>query len=341
MKVSVVGGAGYVGGELLRLLLQHPEVTELTVTSRSQAGKPISEIHPTLALLTETRFTGLTPEEAANGRDVVFLALEHGASTDLMPDILDAGPGLVVDLAADFRIHDGRLHERSYGPHRRPELVHRFQYGLADIVGQDLKGAVAIASPGCFATAAQLALYSIAGLKLSAPPVVFAVTGSSGAGQAPRASTHHPYRSGNLFAYQPMGHRHEGEVLEQWRTWRGNSEASARLATHSGPFVRGIYATLHCHLSDPIHDIESVLMSRYSGRPFVRILGRPPTLGDVVGTNIAAIGASLSDEGTEVQVMCAIDNLIKGAGGQAIQAMNLSLGFDERSGLSLPSVTAQ
>jgi N-acetyl-gamma-glutamylphosphate reductase len=127
MRVTVVGGAGYAGGELVRLLLQHPEVRELTVTSRSQAGKPLAEVHPQLTLLTGARFSGLTAAEAAQGRDVVFLALEHGESSRLMGDIFDAGPGLVVDLAADFRIHDGRLHERYYGPHPAAALVHRFQ----------------------------------------------------------------------------------------------------------------------------------------------------------------------------------------------------------------------
>jgi N-acetyl-gamma-glutamyl-phosphate reductase len=248
MKVAVIGGAGYAGGELLRLLLQHPDVHEVIATSRSQAGKPVSDVHPQLTLLTDMRFSGATPAEAAAGKDVAFLALEHGESSRVMAAVVDAGAGLVVDLAADFRIHDGRLHERHYGAHPEPALVHRFEYGLADVRGEELRGARAIAAPGCFATAAQLALYSIAGLPLAAPPAVFAVTGSSGAGQSPRATTHHPSRANNMFAYAVMGHRHEGEVQEQWRAWRNDPDARARLMTHSGPWVRGIYATLHAHL---------------------------------------------------------------------------------------------
>src|SRR5690606_31414972 len=154
--------------------------------------------------------------------------------------------------AADFRIHDGRLHERYYGPHPAAALVHHFRYGLADVAGAELHGARAIAAPGCFATAAQLALYAICDLTPAAPPVIFAVTGSSGAGQAPRPTTHHPARAHNLFAYGMMGHRHEDEVVEQWRTWRNDPSATVRLMPHSGPFVRGIHATLHCHLATPI-----------------------------------------------------------------------------------------
>ncbi len=337
MKVAVVGAAGYAGSELLRILLQHPEVTELVATSRSQAGKPIGEVLPQLSLLTDARFAALTPAEAAKGVDVVYLALEHGESSRVMGEVVDAGPGMIVDIAADFRIKDGRLHAAYYGEHPAPALVHRFSYCLADVVGGSLKGAKGIAAPGCFATAAQLALYGIAELPVAAPPVIFAVTGSSGAGQTPKPTTHHPARAGNLFAYSPMSHRHEGEMVEQWRTWRGDANASARLMTHSGPFVRGIHATLHAHLvGEASANVNDILRARFAKRPFIRVMDRPPQLSDVVGSNLAALHAVVAPDGREVQVMCVIDNLIKGAGGQAVQAANLALGISETAGLTAP-----
>lgn len=337
MRVAVIGAAGYVGGELLRIVLQHPEVRECVATSRSQAGKPIASAHPGLALLTEARFSGASAAEAAKHADVVFLALEHGQSSQLMGELFDAGPGLVVDLAADFRIHDGRLHERYYGRHPAPALVHRFRYALADVLGTRLRGATALAAPGCFATAAQLALYPLASLRLSAVPSVFAVTGSSGAGVHPKPTTHHPARAHNLFAYSVMGHRHEGEILEQWREWSGDTGGSARLLAHSGPFVRGIHATLHATLAEPGSGggIAQRFADAYAGRPFVRVLEQPPELTHVLGSNMALVHAAASSDGREVQVMVVVDNLIKGAGGQAVQAMNLALGLDETAGLKL------
>jgi N-acetyl-gamma-glutamyl-phosphate reductase len=200
MKIAVIGSAGYAGGELLRLLLQHPEVTECVATSRSQGGKPIADVHPALAPVTDARFSGATPGEASRGRDVVFLCLEHGESSRVAGEVFEAAPGLVVDLAADFRVHDPRLYERYYGPHAAPDLVHRFTYGLADIAGCGLRGATAIAAPGCFATAAQLALYPLARAGLDVTPSLFAVTGSSGAGVKPRPTTPHPMRAHHMFA---------------------------------------------------------------------------------------------------------------------------------------------
>jgi len=172
-------------------------------------------------------------------------------------------------------------------------------------------------------------------------PSLFAVTGSSGAGVQPRSTTHHPMRAHNLFAYSVLGHRHEAEVLESWREWVGRPDATARLMTHSGPFVRGIYLTLHAFVpkelairgGKPGSTAAGWFREAYAGRPFVRVLDAPPELTHAVGTNYALIHAVESDAGDEIQVTVAIDNLVKGAGGQAIQAMNLSLGIDERAGL--------
>lgn len=341
MKVAVIGAAGYAGGELLRLLHQHPEVGECVATSRSRPGAPIAETHPALAPLTDARFSGETPGQVARGRDVVFLCLEHGESSRLAAEVFAAGPGMVVDLAADFRVRDRALYERFYGPHPAPELLPRFCYALADIIGPGLRGASALAAPGCFATAAQLALWPLARAGLDLTPSIFAITGSSGAGVQPRPTTHHPMRAHNVFAYSVLGHRHEAEVLQSWREWVGRPGASARLLTHSGPFVRGIYLTLHAYLpresaisaGDPGTAAGGWFRDAYADRPFVRVLDTPPELTHAVGTNYALIHAAESDDGSELQVTVAIDNLVKGAGGQAIQAMNLSLGLEETAGL--------
>ncbi len=317
MRVAVLGGAGFVGGELLRILFGHPELEDLVTTSRSRAGEPIGDVHPPLAGRTGARFQDVRPGEAAQARDVVFLALEHGASSRIMAEVLKAGPSLVVDLAADFRIGD-----------------RGFVYALPDVLGGSLRGATRLAVPGCFATAAALALWPLAGARLEAPPVLFAVTGSSGGGVEPRPAAHHPFRAHNLFAYGVFGHRHEAEIAERWRAWTGRNGASPRLAVHAGPFVRGIYLTLHARTPGGASESAAAYREAYAGRPFVRVLPGPPELTHVLGTNDARVHAAASEDGRELQAMVAIDNLVKGAAGQAVQAMNLALGIPEETGLA-------
>jgi N-acetyl-gamma-glutamyl-phosphate reductase common form len=330
VKVRVVGGAGYVAGELLRILISHPAVVELRAFSRSGAGRAAGDVHPALAGRTALAFEAATPAEAARGADVVFLALEHGESSRVMREVLDAAPGRVIDLAADFRVHDPALHERYYGAHRDPELAPTFTYALADVLGTELAGCRRLAVPGCFATAAALALRPLA--RLGAAPVAFAVTGSSGAGARLCATAHHPARAHNLFAYSSLAHRHEAEILEQWRRWTGAGDAAVRLLAHAGPFVRGIYLTLHARLAEPA-DVPALFRRAYGARPFVRLVDGPPELTHAAGTNTALIHVAATADRREIAVHVAIDNLIKGAAGQAVQAMNLSLGLDERAGL--------
>src|SRR5262245_4621323 len=337
LRVAVIGAAGYAGGELLRLLSQHPEVEDFVATSRSQAGMRVGEVHPALAAISEATFSSASAAEAASGRDVVFLSLEHGESSRIAAEVLNSGVGLVIDLAADFRVQDLTLYQKFYGAHTAPELVPCFIYGLADVLGNSLRGKRAIAVPGCFATAAELAIFPLARAGITTPPPLFAVTGSSGAGALPKATTHHPARAHNLFAYSTMGHRHEAEIAGCWREWTGDQNAGVRLMAHSGPFVRGIYLSTHVRLADdqatPGKDMSAWYRTAYEGRPFVRVLNQPPELTHAVGTNYALIHAAQSPDGRELQVSVAIDNLVKGASGQAIQAMNLALGLPEEAGL--------
>jgi N-acetyl-gamma-glutamyl-phosphate reductase len=336
LSVAVIGAAGYAGGELLRLLSQHPEVNDYIATSRSQAGMRVGDVHPALATVTDATFSNASPAEAAARRDVVFLALEHGESSKIAAEVLNSGVGLVIDLAADFRVQDLTLYDKFYGAHTAPELVRCFTYGLADVLGTSLRDKRAVAVPGCFATAAELALYPLARAGLSKAPALFAVTGSSGAGAHPKATTHHPARAHNLFAYSTMGHRHEAEIAGCWREWTGNRKAGVRLMAHSGPFVRGIYLSTHVQLGadqEAGKNMSDWYRTVYEGRPFVRVLTQPPELTHAVGTNYALIHVAQSADGRELQVSVAIDNLVKGASGQAIQAMNLALGLPEELGL--------
>lgn len=335
MRVAVLGAAGYVGGELLRLLLGHPEVRSLTAVSRSQSGKPLATVHPGLLGLTDARFVELAAGEAARSHDVVFLSLEHGESGRLMAEVLQAGPRLVVDLAADFRVADPELYAAHYGRHPAPELLRHFTYALADVRGEELRGARALAAPGCFATAALLAAWPLAGLGGELWPAAFGITGSSGAGTHPRATTHHPARAHNVFAYSLLAHRHEAEIQAQWQGWRpAGAPGRPRLMTHSGPFVRGIALSLHARLPQPA-DARQLYQRAYAGRPFVRLLDEPPHLTHAVGTNLALLHVAQPEGKDELQVCVALDNLVKGAGGQALQAMNLALGLPETAGLLL------
>lgn len=340
LQVLVVGAGGYVGGELLRLLYQHPGVGTVTAHSRSQGDRPIAAVHPTLAPLTTARFLGAELPaawpELLSGCDVVMLALEHGESARMMAPLLAAAPSLIIDLSADFRVADPKLYARYYGPHPAPNLLSQFHYGLCDVAGSALRGARAIAAPGCFATAAQLALYPLRHLRFVAPPALFAITGSSGAGAKPRDTTHHPARAHNLFAYGPLRHRHEAEILHSLRAWTGDATADARMLAHSGPMVRGIYLTLHATLTTALKPDEgsALFAAAYAGRPLVRLLQAPPELTHAVGSSYALCHVSQSEDGRELRVTVAIDNLLKGAAGQAVQAMNLALGLPETCGLA-------
>ena len=337
LSVAVLGGAGYVGGELLRLLALHPGVAAVRAFSESHAGKPWSAAHPGLVNLGAGTFEPVDLAAAVAWADAVFLALPHGRSQQLAGGL--GAARLLIDLAADFRVSDRALYERYYDAHAAFELVQEFTYGLADVVQSELSGARRIAVPGCFATATLLALWPLASAGLLAsPPTCFAITGSSGAGAEPKRSTHHPVRAHSFFAYSLAGHRHEAELADRLRGWTGSAIDSCALLTHSAPLVRGIHATLHAALTRPLPDPLALLRDRYAGRPFVRVLDAPPELAAVVGTNFAHLHAAPRENGESVIVTCTIDNLVKGAAGQAVQAMNLALGLPETAGLEFPGI---
>ncbi|HSO22769.1 MAG TPA: N-acetyl-gamma-glutamyl-phosphate reductase [Chondromyces sp.] len=336
LKVAVLGASGYVGGELLRLLAGHPGVAGLRAMSQSRAGAPWAEVHPSLRNLpgTQRELEAADPGAAGVWADVVFLALPHGRSQQVLAAVEAGGPRLIVDTAADFRLADRALAEELYGPHERADALGAFAFGLADTAGEQLAGARRIAVPGCFATAALLALRTVASdLDADSDPVCFALTGSSGSGAAPKATTHHPSRAHNFFAYAVEGHRHQAELDQQLREWCGGAAPSCRLLTHSAPLVRGIHITLRARVRAPRAELLARARETFMGRPFVHLLERPPELAAVVGTNHAHLHVAAVDDGGEVLVFAVIDNLVKGAAGQAVQAMNLALGLDETAGL--------
>lgn len=313
LRVAVIGAAGYVGGEVLRLILQHPRVGAVEAVSRSSPGRSLAEVHPALAHATSAHFV-----ERFDGADVVFCALGHGESTRELPALLEGRDPVVIDLAQDFRLDPS------------------WTYALCDPPGLAIEGRRRIAAPGCFATATELALYPLAAI-LDGVPASYAITGSSGAGASPKRTTHHPVRAHNLFAYALDGHRHEAEIGAQLTRWAGRP-ASCVLLPHSGPFVRGIHATVRARVTEPVPVPLALFRDAYAGRPFVRVTDAPPELSAVVGTNFAHLHAAARDGGREVIVTSVLDNLVKGAAGQAIQAMNRSLGLEETEGLAFTGI---
>jgi N-acetyl-gamma-glutamyl-phosphate reductase common form len=338
VKAAIFGASGYAGGELLRLLLDHPEAEPVAVISRSQAGQPVSAVHPHLTRLTDLKFDSELPSGRA---DVVFLSGPHGYAIDVAPPLLDSGVP-VIDLSADFRLKDPGSFERFYGPvpagfARQKE----FAYGLPEIFRERIAAARAVASPGCFATAAILALAPLWREQLVAPggPVsVFAVTGSSGAGVTPVATTHHPRRASAFFAYGVDGHRHLPEIEESLSAIGPPAAGRVVFQTHSAPLVRGIFVTAAVALASPMskEELRAVYEKSYGREFFVRLVDGSPDVAAVKGTNFADIGVAA--RGPVALVFVALDNLVKGAAGQAIQAMNILFRLPESEGLKISGV---
>jgi LysW-gamma-L-alpha-aminoadipyl-6-phosphate/LysW-L-glutamyl-5-phosphate reductase len=343
-KAAVIGGSGYGGGELIRRLLMHPEVELVRVASVDFIGEPLSVVHPHLEGQSALVFEGLAPEEAAKGMDIVLLGLPHKVSATKMPALMASG-ARVVDLSGDFRLRDAAVYKRYYGA-EHPCPAHltdgAFVYGLPELHRKAIKAARYVASPGCFATTIELALLPLARRGWLAGAVeVVGITGSSGSGIAPSAGTHHPVRSVNLRTYKPLEHQHVPEVV-QTLTDAGATHLSLRFVPVSAPLSRGIFATSFAHVREEISEaqIHAAYMEDYASEPFVRVpKKRLPEVVAVSGTNHAEVGLQCGDvrDGMRaVACFSATDNLIKGGAGQAIQSMNLMLGFDERLTLEDP-----
>ena len=331
IRVALEGASGYVGGELLSLLLHHPEVEIVAATAGQAGGELLATIRPRLGASSMRLQTSLEPEQMEK-LDLLFLALPHGESSKRIGAIPGELP--VIDLAADFRIADRTRAEATYGPHPAWDFQSQFVYGLPELNRSRLREARRIAVPGCFATAASIALLpALEAHAMQGPPWISAVTGSSGAGHRPTSKTHHPERALNFFSYQPNGHRHQPEI-ESALQELNSSKFPLHLQVHSAPLVRGIYASAFFPM-DPSADLLELYRRRFEDEPFVEVGEEPPQLADVVGTPRAAVSVSTRSESATVFV--AIDNLLKGAASQALQCMNLRFGLAEDAGLRWPT----
>ena len=339
-KAAIIGGSGYGGAELARRLLMHPDVELVRVASIDHVGEPLGAVHPNLDGATDLTFEDLSPAEAANGCDVALLALPHKITAAKVPELIAAGVK-IVDMSGDFRLRDAATYEKFYGAkHPHPELLGTFVYGLPELNRAEIKKAKYVASPGCFATTIELALLPLAraGLLDSAVVHVTGITGSSGSGIAPQAGTHHPSRSGNLKTYKPLEHQHVPEI-EQTLADAGGKGIELRFVPVSAPLTRGIFATCFLELPTEIDGkrLASLFDECYAREPFCRRpKARLPEVVAVAGSNYIEVGFAvgpIAHGRRTVTCFSAIDNLIKGGAGQAIQNMNLVLGCDERASL--------
>jgi N-acetyl-gamma-glutamyl-phosphate reductase len=344
LRAAVIGGSGYGGAELIRRLLLHPDVSLERVASVDYVGEPLGAAHPNLDGLTSLRFEKLTPVEAAAGMDVVLLGLPHKVAAHNVPEIVDKSEARIVDLSGDFRLRDVAAYERYYGQrHPATQLLSRFVYGLPELNREAIRAARYVASPGCFATTIELGLLPLARAGLLEGEVeVVGITGSSGSGVVPTPTTHHPTRSVNLRTYKPLEHQHIPEIKETL-TQAGARSLALRFVPVSAPLSRGIFATSFVRIPESTtkDEVRAAFHAAYADEPFVRVPEkRLPEVAAVAGSNHVEVGFQLADEAVAGRRICcvfsALDNLVKGGAGQAIQSMNLLLGLDERLTLEDP-----
>ena len=339
-RVSIVGASGYTGGELMRLLLFHPGVTLGQVTSERHAGEFVHQQHPNLRKRTALQFVS---RSALQPCEVLFLALPHGEAQQHIDHYLALAPR-VLDLSADFRLRDAAQYRRWYGEdHHAPQHLGRFVYGLPELQREAMRGASYISGVGCNATASILALLPLvrAGLLLPDCPIIVDVkTGSSEGGASVNPGSHHPEKSHSVRTYAATGHRHTAEVMQELGL------ANVHLTMTAVDLVRGVLAAAHSWVRPGTteKDLWKAYRAAYNAEPFVRIvkdragLHRVPDPKILSGSNYADVGFDLDPDTGRVVSLAAIDNLMKGAAGSAVQAMNVMCGFEESAGLEFPGL---
>jgi N-acetyl-gamma-glutamyl-phosphate reductase len=330
LRAGIIGASGYTGGELARLLAGHPDIQLVGAAAASRAGLRLADVYPQLA----AAYPDLVLTDAASadldGLDVVFLCLGHGLAQDLVPELIDR-VGHIVDLSADFRLRQPALYETWYGAaHRCPELLDRFAFAVPELDREVLRGARLVAAPGCYVTAAALALTPLVRGKVVSPTgiVVDGASGVSGAGAAATAATHYVTVNDDFRAYGVLTHRHTPEMEQV-------IGAEVLFTAHLAPMTRGILVTCYAREAPGDHpDPAEVLAEFYAKEQFVSVQANPPSTREVQGTNRAAVAAWRDRRTGWVVSMAAIDNLVKGASGQAVQCANLALGLEEGAGLT-------
>ncbi len=334
IKAAIVGGSGYTGVELMRILSRHPQVELALVTSRTDAGKAVAEVYPSLRGIVDLAFR--EPDvEALGDNDVVFFATPNGTAMHYARSLLDWGR-VVIDLAADFRLRDPGLWQRWYGePHACPELLEMAVYGLPEVNREQIKKARLIACPGCYPTAVQLGYLPLLHHRLIEVTGLIAdcKSGVSGAGRSARLSSLMAEAGEGLKAYSVPGHRHQPEICQGLQAMAGKA-VELTFVPHLAPMIRGIHATLYARLQEEI-DLQALYEDHYRREPFVDVLppGSHPDTVDVRGANRCQIAVHRPGDGRRVVVLAVIDNLVKGAAGQAVQNMNLVFGLPETQGL--------
>lgn len=338
ISASIVGGSGYTGGELLRLLHFHPQVEVAQITSREHAGRYAHIVHPNMRGVSSLKFVH---PDALGACDLLFLALPHGVVAREI-DRYDGLANKLIDLSADFRLDCADAYERWYGgPHPAPAWLERFVYGLPEVNRERIRGADYVSGVGCNATAVNLALSPLVCAGLLERATIEIKVGSSEGGNKSNAGSHHPVRSGAVRTYKATGHRHMAEVQKVL-----GCDVPIHFAVTAIEMVRGVHLLAHCTLNERKveRDIWRIYRAQYRDEPFVRLvsgklgLHRLPEPRVVAGTNFCDIGFELDDDGRHLVLISALDNLGKGAAGSAVQSMNLMYGFDETTGLEFPGI---
>ena len=348
MKVGVVGASGYVGGEILRLLVSHPHAEISMVTSRQYVGEYISRIQPSLKGFTDMTFSELDYDKLTDKCDLVFTAVPHGTAVDIVKALYDRGMK-VIDLSADYRLHNPADYDKWYGwQHPHPELLEKSVFGVPELHREEIKKSQIVSCPGCMAVTSILGLYPLIKKKIvdTEHIIVDSKIGSSGAGAGTVSGTHHAMRSGVIRPYKPAKHRHTGEI-EQELSIANGGKIKVSMSPHAVDIVRGILCTNHVFLNQPVSEMDLWKMYReqYQNEKFIRLIRdkkgfyKFPDPKFVVGSNFCDVGFDIDEDNNRVVVLSASDNLMKGAAGSAIQNMNVMAGFNEMEGIAYSPLT--